>query len=232
MSLWSRLRGSVQGALGRSARDEPLSRVRWIDAHDNPFGVELLDCRSFAQSMLAVSGDPRVAESYALLRASLGEECRGQAPHNPETHDCDLRYPAATEPPEGPLFKSGDMEEKWDIYHYDGNLYFARSWTGELSYRAQVEFREDATNIVAVTAGRAPFEADPHYPIAVVDFLIRSHVFGLAVPHPLPESPGRDPRQLALFSFSQYGRRGWYGTFADTTGLQPPALEDAEGPKA
>jgi len=182
--------------------------------------------------MLAVTGDPKVAESYALLRGSRGEECRGRAPEDPETRDCDLRYRAAAELHDGPIFKSGDMEEKWDIYLYDGALYFARSWTGELAYRAQIEFREDATNIVAVTARRALFETDPHYPIAVVDFLIRSHVFGRAVPHPLPESPGRDPRQLALFSFSQYGRRGWYGTFADTTGLQPPALEDAERPQA
>jgi len=62
-----------------------------------------------------------------------------------------------------------------------------------------------------------------------VDYLIRSHLYRLPLPHPLPKSVGQDPRELALFSFSQYGRYGLYGTFADTTRLRLPA-EEQSGP--
>ena len=63
-----------------------------------------------------------------------------------------------------------------------------------------------------------------------MDFLIRSHLYGQSVPHPLPKPLGRDPRENALFSFSQYGRHGLYGTFADTKRLHLPASEQAGGP--
>ena len=93
------------------------------------------------------------------------------------------------------------MDDKWDIYRYDGHLYFARSWTGELEYRATIVFATDGAKVIAVTARREMFESDSLYLIAVVDYLIRSHLYGLPMPHPLPKSLGRDPRQLALFSF-------------------------------
>jgi hypothetical protein len=48
-----------------------------------------------------------------------------------------------------------------------------------------------------------------------IDFLIVSHVFGREIPHPLPSAYfERSPEDLALFSFSEFGRRGLYGTFA------------------
>ena len=43
------------------------------------------------------------------------------------------------------------MEDRWDIYLYDGNLYFARSWTGELGHRARVEFQERAAVVTPST---------------------------------------------------------------------------------
>lgn len=44
----------------------------------------------------------------------------------------------------------------------------------------------------------------------------------MPIPHPFPLSHGRDRADLALSSFAMYGRRGLYGTFADTTRLVAP----------
>jgi hypothetical protein len=56
---------------------------------------------------------------------------------------------------------------------------------------------------------------DAAFAVRTLDFLIESHVFGRECPHPLPAAYlGRAPDDLALFSFSQFGRRGLYGIFA------------------
>lgn len=229
MAFWSWLKGLVVTRKAMPASD-PLSEVRWLSASESPFGVDLLDCRSFSQSMLAVTQDPKVAETYATLRGSSGEQYRGRAPEDSTTCNCDLRYPHKGDTCDGPIFKAEVMEDKWDIYLFDGHLYFARSWTGELEYRAHILFHDDGANVVGVEARKTLVEGDPAYPIAAVDYLIRSHLYRLPVPHPLPKSIGQDPRQLALFSFSQYGRKGLFGTFADTTRLRLPAKEQTREP--
>lgn len=225
MAFWSRLRRRGGGKELTTPASNPLSGVHWVSGSESHFGVDLLDCRSFSQSMVAVTQDPKVAESYATLRGSSGEQYHGRAPEDSSTCDCDLHYPHKGDTHDGPIFKAEAMEDKWDIYLYDGHLYFARSWTGELEYRARIVFHDDQANVVAVEARKAVVESDPGYPIAAVDYLIRSHLHRLLVPHPLPKSIGQDPRQLALFSFSQYGRYGLFGTFADTTRLRLPAKE-------
>ena len=224
MTLWSRLKNFFGGRVTNSDPDDVFSGVRWVSASENPFGVDLLDCRAFSQSMIATTQDPNIAMSYNALRASNGDQHRDRVPEDSTTHDCQLTYAHDGETADGPIFKADAMEDKWDIYLYDDYLYFARSWRGELKYRAKILFEHDCARVVAVTA---PQDPDPHYPVAVVDYLIRSHIYGQPIPHPLPASLGRDPEELALFSFSSYGRHGLYGTFADTTELQPPPSEEA-----
>lgn len=224
MTLLSRLKGLIGQGRAPAAAADPMAGVRWIPAEENPFGVELLDCRSYSQSMLSATQNPGIAESFVALRTADGEHYRGRAPADSTTCACDLRYPHKEgRTRDGPLFKAASMEDKWDIYLYDGRLFFARSWTGELAYRATIVFHADSANIVSVEAPKEVVEDDPFHAVAAVDFLNRSHLYRLPIPHPLPKSLGRDPRRLVLFSFSQYGRRALYGSFADTTQLHMPA---------
>lgn len=217
-------RSRLAALLGR--KPDTFSGAGWIPAAENPFGVELLDCRRFSQGMTATTGDREVAESFLRLRGSDGGEHRGRSPEDAGCCECDLRYPQV-QMPDGPLFKAEEMEDKWDIYRFDGHLYFARSWTGKLMYRARIELSGSETVVTVVEAPRALLEQDPPYLVQVVDYLMRSHVDRQLVPHPLPPSLGRDPNQLALFSFSQYGRRALFGTFADTTRLGLPKDDEA-----
>lgn len=88
-----------------------------------------------------------------------------------------------------------------------------------LEYRARLVVRGDGVDVIGVEARTTDVESDPPYAVAAVDFLIRSHIYRQPVPHPLPEDAGSDLFELTMFSFSKYGRRGLYGTFADTTRL-------------
>ena len=60
---------------------------------------------------------------------------------------------------------------------------------------------------------------DPQYHIGEMDFIVKSHLLGRLVPHPIPPGMGQDPEQIALASFSPHGRRGCFATYADTLAL-------------
>ena len=107
------------------------------------------------------------------------------------------------------------MEDKWDIYLFDGNLYFARSWTGDLVYKARLTFEHSNAVVTKISGQREPGTSED--PAAVVDFLIKSHVCGLAASHPLPEAAETPTDQLAMWSFACYGRRGLFGAKSDVT---------------
>lgn len=227
MALWSCLKG-LGGLLIASSRrllrlpqaHDPFAAVHWVRASSNPWRVDVLDCTPVAQSMLSWTQDQQIAERFVTLRASNGEQYRGCLPENTATKTCDLNYPPIGDNGDGPLFKAATMEDKWDIYRHGSCLYFARSWTGELIYHAQLADDAIGIRLVAISARRQDVDEGSRYLIAVVDFLIRSHIYLLPMPHPLPQSLGRDARELALHSFTMYGRHGLYGTFADTVGLQ------------
>jgi hypothetical protein len=219
MGLWSRIRRILGGGSNSPAPGDPLSEIRWLAPSDNPFGVELLDCRSMALDSPAM--ESTITETYLGDRASDGRRLVGRIPDDAESRECLLRYPFEGTSGDGALFRSMVMEDKWDIDLYEGHLYFARSWTGQLVFRAAIAFVEGQATVTSVTAPREMFEPDPLHPIAIVDFLIRSHVHGWSVPHPLPPGAGSDPGQLALVSFSLFGRHAHFGTFADTTRLEP-----------
>ncbi len=192
---------------------EQAPTLRWLAPQENPFGIEILDCRPFALRMVAVTGDPEIAARFLQLRNSFGEELRGVIPKRARAVACSLAYPYQGEIQDGALFKAREMEDKWDIYLYEGYLYFSRSWTGELIFRARMEFTPEITSVTAIETA-SPDE--DFFIIQQVDYLIRSHLFKRQVPHPLPKNLGRDAQQLALYSFSQYGRRGLYGSFSNT----------------
>ncbi|MEZ4651014.1 MAG: hypothetical protein R3E97_19955 [Candidatus Eisenbacteria bacterium] len=203
---------------------DPLSTVRWIPAEESEFGVEVLDCREFTASVHSLTQDPKIGDAFAALRAVDGREYLGKTPESPLRLECDLSYSHRGETRDGPLFKAACMEDKWDIYLYDGGLYFTRSWTGQLAYVAEIRFSESSANVVSVLAPGDSMSKQPGFHVRAMDFLVRSHLYRQMFPHPLPKSLGRDERAQGLFSFSQFGRYGLLGTFEDITHLPPPKL--------
>ena len=193
---------------------------RWLAKDDpgNPLNVSGFDCLAFVNSLRAATEDQKIAESFLSLRNSVGDEYTGKLPEQAVELACDLRYAYPGEVSEGALFKSKRMEEKWDIYLYGDRNYFCRSWTGELLY--VTEFSATGAEIVIsrIWAAAELTKPDSRFAIRQVDYLIKNHLFGFRVPHPLPESIPREPEAVGLYSFSQYGYKCCFATYEDTIG--------------
>jgi hypothetical protein len=198
-------------------QDDIFTQLAWLGPDQNPFGMRVLDCRPFSTTMLSATKDPSIAARFSRLRGASGEEHRGRHPEDAVVARRDLAYPFNGESRDGPLFVARQMEDKWDIYRYDGHLYFARSWTGELVFRAAIEFKEKEAVISEVEASRAKVMDDPGLVVRMVDFLMKTHLYRWEAPHPFPPGFPEDKKTLALYSFSEYGRWAFYGSFEDTT---------------
>ena len=191
--------------------------ARWLtkDDAENPFTLDGFDCYAFVSSMLSTTKDPDIAGSFVSLRSADGQSMRGSLPEDEMEIPCSLSYEYGGETVDGVLFKSAAMEEKWDIYLYDRRAYFCRSWTGSLSFVAEITPEEKLLRIFRMWASRSE---NPRFAIEQVDYLIKSHLYRMRVPHPLPLELLREPNAVAMYSFSQYGRLCCFGVFDSTLG--------------
>lgn len=191
---------------------------RWLDKDDpsNPFNVGGFDCLAFVNSLRATTQDQKIAESFLSLRHTVGAEYKDKLPEKAVEMECDLRYEYKGEVAEGSLFKASQMEDKWDIYLYGDKNYFCRSWTGILTY--VTEFSTTGSEIVISRIWAVPelTEPDSHFAIRQVDYLIKNHLFGRRIPHPVPENIPREPETVGVYSFSQYGYKCCFATYEDT----------------
>lgn len=207
-----------EGDSGWEQEGNDAALARWLGAKDNPVGIDILDCHTFAMTMMSTTSDERIAMRFSQLRSSLGSEMAGSSPERARSIPCSLDFPLRSPLAEGPVFKAEVMEDKWDIYLFTGHLYFCRSWTGELLFRASVTFSD---NRMVVTDIETNSSEENDLVIRQVAFLIWSHVLHRLVLHPLPTRLGTDPEALTAHSFSVFGRWGWYGTVEDTLKLSP-----------
>jgi hypothetical protein len=125
---------------------DPIGAVRWMDSGDpeNPFGVRIINCFSTAMGLLSLSESLEMTQSYGRLRSDDGRRHIGTFPNNPLIAECELRYAIAEPIKDGRVHTSLAMEDKWDGFLYEGRLYFARSWSGQLVHAADVPFTSSA----------------------------------------------------------------------------------------
>lgn len=191
---------------------------QWLSADESPWGVAVVDCRAYALGMRSVTQDAEVAASFTALRSNPGDHLRGAHPDDGEQVPSTLEWPVPSAPPDGPIFRAGAMEDKWDVTCHAGCLYFTRSWTGNLIYRLQTQFNDGLLSADAVEYD--PSQANVELAPAVVDYIVKSHLLGFLCPHPALV-PGDDPHPIALASFSLFGRAGWFATHDDTLQFRP-----------
>jgi len=172
-----------------------------------------------------MTSDPSVAKTFSQLRGDSGSGYRSKKPDACQSVACDLEYPHLSGQQDGPVFKADAMEDKWDIYIYDDQLYFCRSWSGDLAYRATLRLEVDKLLVTQIDYAK-PRAEKPVDAVRDVDYLIKSHVYGAVIPHPFPKNMPRDSEKLAFYSFARFGRRCLYGSYDDT--LKIPV--DKSGP--
>lgn len=212
--------GNPYGA-GRAQGIAESADPTWIEPYHNPFGMRVLDCRPITHKHVSVTSSQEIADRFASLRHASGNEHVGTAPPGAQVFRCELVYPTLVMS-HGPVFRASAMEDKWDIFFFDGYLYFARSWSGNLILRARVE----AADELRVTAVEGPSDGrrdGVNTPLSVidVDFLIKSHLFRQEIPHGVPLEIPNDPSTVATWSMSAFGRWASFATYGDPTSYDP-----------
>jgi hypothetical protein len=189
----------------------------WLDRDQNPYNVRCLDVRSFTTTMVSTAADQKLAAKFRGLRTSRGTHLIGVTPEDGVHMDCQLRYPHQGATRDGPLFMAKEMEDKWDIFLLEGKLYFTRSWSGVLVYRATIEFMETQAIISDIDSLPVGVQGGVWLAVCAVDFLVKSHLYKREPPHTIPPSVPDDDMGIAAYSFREYGRWASYATFEDTT---------------
>ncbi len=187
---------------------------KWYDiGDDNPYNKRILDIRSLTQTMLSFTSDKEIAVLFNKQRNSYGEELINIKLKGSNSILTNLEYPHNGSKMEGAGFKAKCMEDKWDIYFWNGIMYLTRSWTGELIYKAHTNVT--ATNFIITKIEFIENEythADPSLVIDNVHFLVLSHAFGRLYPHRVPRAL-KTEKEIALYSFNQFGHNCWYATY-------------------
>ena len=196
--------------------DHPEYEFTWheISKH-NPFNKRILDIRSFTQHILAFTKDKYVAELFNKQRHSIGKELTNTEIPESKTINISLIYPHNGSKIEGAAYKAKCMEDKWDIYGWDDIIYFTRSWTGEVVYRAFISISENNFEIKKIEYIPDEYnENDQSLVVNNVHFLIKTLAFNAIYPHKVPMGLINE-KDIALYSFSQFGHNCWYATYDD-----------------
>lgn len=207
--------------IGESTTLENSNKVKseyectWINAKDNPFKMDVFDCRNYVLNTAATPQNPNSTIKFFELRKSNGMEYAGKLPVNGIKCKVALSYNnKGKQIPDGVVFKAHSMEEKWNIYKYANYLFFVNSWTGELVYITNYIPTEKGFNVDLVVLDQTKIDSnDPLFEFKVVEYLIHSHVQGLKAPHPLPKKLDNTPENILEYTFSMFGNRGYYASY-------------------
>ena len=166
--------------------------ARWLQPNENLWRLPVLDCTQYADGMMSFTGNSEVAKKYGELRGTSGQELLRLDFKPAQRFSCDLTYKIDKRPTAGPVFKSRVMEEKWDIYLYEEGLFFCRSWSGELIYRAAAKC-EPPTLKISIVEMESSQQLPEKLAVRQVDFLIKSHLMLATALHPFARrsGPGR-----------------------------------------
>src|SRR5713101_5898185 len=169
----------------------------WIEAPDNHFQMQVLDCQTYCRDSLMFpidKGGESIDHQFRKARTAPDSCCPRLPIANALKIPCLLSYPHGEEKiPEGAQCIAQAMEDLWNIFLFDGYLYFTRSWTGQLRYRARLLLRESAMFVTEVEASRTRPDRDLYanlkdeeLPVKQVDFLIKAILYRMQAPAPLP----------------------------------------------
>ena len=216
MGFWNKKKKLTEAPAQDESSEAIFSSARWASHAAGEKSIKVCECMQSAMGMLALTADQKVARAFVEHRQDDGEAYRDKLPADANELAVSHTYKELEPPPDGPVFKAIQMEDKWDIYYLHGAFQFVRSWTGDLVITAEVRIEDKDMHIEKIHTGQTD---DPEFALKVVDYLLKSHCLDMIVPHPLPDAVKDLPSDIAKYSFAQHGRRGWMATRDDTLGI-------------
>lgn len=189
--------------------DNPLP---WIEASDNPWGVRLLDLRPISQKMLSTSKDPQMATNAVSYGSDDGTSFIGQEPGDHTSIETEISFPIDGLLAPGVLFIPNVMEHKWAIYFHEDKIIFIRSWLRQVFVIAETRQHNNEL-IIGRIKGKFTLDEEPAFTVAILKFILISHVIKETVPAPLPEQLKSSTRSAGMWAFSSYGNMAHIGIF-------------------
>jgi len=184
-----------------------LSKIRWFEADQNPFGVRVLDLRPALDGLLSTTKDHANAER-AMSWAASGPAGLDDAPvRGAAPIACALRYPAAAVLPDGLLFTPSCMEEKWVLAYRGGAILAARSWTGTVEAVASCRRDGDALVVFELRLAGESSLATYGDPVKIFDWLVRRHALDQALPLPADADGLAALERAPVAVFPAFGNR-------------------------
>jgi hypothetical protein len=227
MSLFSKLFGKDKKTTNTSAPvpyqpeqklPEPIrepvkeSKLTWIEATANPWGMRVLDLSPVTLNMTSTSQDPKMAKNAVSYNTEDGVAFWRVAPANKNVISTHLSLVTDKLLLPGVIFSPRAMEHKWAIY-FDGEYFiFVRSWLREVFVIAKATQQSGELVITQIQGTFTPDET-PAFTEAALMFLLVSHGLGETAPAPLPDLFIHDLDKAALWAFSTYGNKAQLGIF-------------------
>ncbi|GGZ99261.1 hypothetical protein DC083_09160 [Ignatzschineria ureiclastica] len=128
---------------------------------------------------------------------------------------CELSYETVEKLYPGSLFVPQTPEDRWAIFFDGGYIYFVRSWSRQLVARAKVELTPHQLLITEIEGAILEEFETENQTIALVNFLMLSHVLGESAPVPLLNELESDPNRAAVWAFAFCGHKAKVGVFAE-----------------
>lgn len=196
---------------------DTATELPWIRYDQNPYGVPLLDLRPITFQLGSDIAEEALKhlDSYSL---EDGASFSGLSVETENGKDrfvtCELRYETAGKLYPGSLFVPQTPEDRWAIFFDGAYLYFIRSWSKELVAKARVILEENTLVICEIEGAilDSDFETE-NQTIALVNFLMLSHVLNETAPLPLLNELESEPNRAAVWGFSLFGHRAKVGVF-------------------
>ena len=110
--------------------------------------------------------------------------CIGEEPPVTRPAEANRRFPIDRPLAEGVLFTPREMEHKWALFYYCGEIICISSWFRQVQAIAQVEEQQHYIEVKAVRGTFTDEGEDPEFTVRVLDYLLRSHAPIRFTPHP------------------------------------------------
>ena len=194
----------------------------WPDSKYNAYKMLTVFCGAYCQNLILGCTNLAVMLSYEEGRTNDGQCFIGQEPEDATRIQYSLAYPLQLfKKLEGPLWKAGRMEDKWDMYAFNDVFYFCSSWLNTLAIKAGFERNEENNTLQVTWIEFSPshYQVVPQIVDRQVDTLIKV-LLGIRPPVPVPSRKLQTVLEYTNYASGIYGAIPFFATNEDTTTIR------------
>ena len=194
------------------ANQTNIPEIPLIAPTANPWHVPLLDVSPVTQTYIATSTNRDCAANSISFGTEDGlifsDDTLASEPEIPTQ----LTYRIDRMLAPGAIFLPPDMDHKWALFFHNNRIICVRSWLRKTVATGEVQLAQDTAIITKIRGTLTGDKEEPDFAIRAFDFLIRTHALGEVFPAPLPPGLDKDPKNAAVWCFSEFGRRARVAT--------------------